>query len=171
MAMSVNASSHRARRHRYQPLSEINVTPFVDVMLVLLVVFMVSAPLITVGVPLNLPKGTAQTLNEPEQPITLSIQADGSLFLNEARTSPETVLEEIQALSGGNLDAKIYLRGDRTLLREPCEIGRRPGARGSEGAGGGRGRGDAAAQGGRARGRGVRARGGRGGRDGGEREG
>ena len=116
MAMSVNASSHRARRYRYQPLSEINVTPFVDVMLVLLVVFMVSAPLITVGVPLNLPKGTAQTLNEPEQPITLSIQADGSLFLNEARTSPETVLEEIQALSGGNLDAKIYLRGDRTLL-------------------------------------------------------
>ena len=116
MAMSVNASSHRARRHRYQPLSEINVTPFVDVMLVLLVVFMVSAPLITVGVPLNLPKGTAQTLNEPEQPITLSIQADGSLFLNEARTSPETVLEEIQALSGGNRDAKLYLRGDRTLL-------------------------------------------------------
>lgn len=116
MALPSNTSSIRNRRQRYRPLSEINVTPFVDVMLVLLVVFMISGPLITMGVPLNLPKGEGQTLNEPEQPITLSIQADGTLFLNESPTSSETILVDMAALSGGDFDAKIYLRGDSSLL-------------------------------------------------------
>ena len=116
MAISSNHASIRNRRQRYRPLSEINVTPFVDVMLVLLVVFMISGPLITLGVPLNLPQGQGQALNESQQPISLSIQADGTLYLNESLTSAETVLEDVAALAGGNLEARIYLRGDRTLL-------------------------------------------------------
>ena len=122
MALSNSVFSARAggsgssARRRYRPLSEINVTPFVDVMLVLLVVFMVSAPLLTIGVPLDLPRGAAPALNESEEPITLSIQPDGTLFLNDQPTTADTVLADMAALTGGNFEAKVFLRGDRTLL-------------------------------------------------------
>ncbi|MGB1146312.1 MAG: ExbD/TolR family protein [Alphaproteobacteria bacterium] len=116
MALSNNPFSNRSQRGRYRPMSEINVTPFVDVMLVLLVVFMVSAPLLTIGVPLDLPRGSAPALNETEEPITLSIQPDGTLFLNDQPTTPETVLADMEAMTAGNFDAKVFLRGDRTLL-------------------------------------------------------
>ena len=116
MALSNDPFTQRSRRGRYRPMSEINVTPFVDVMLVLLVVFMVSAPLLTVGVPLDLPRGSAPSLTESEEPVTLSIQPDGTLFLNELPTSPATVLADMEALTGGNFEAKVFLRGDRTLL-------------------------------------------------------
>lgn len=116
MALSNNPFSNRSQRGRYRPMSEINVTPFVDVMLVLLVVFMVSAPLLTIGVPLDLPRGSAPALNETEEPITLSIQPDGTLFLNDQPTTPETVLADMAAMTAGNFDAKVFLRGDRTLL-------------------------------------------------------
>ncbi|MEC8274392.1 MAG: ExbD/TolR family protein, partial [Pseudomonadota bacterium] len=105
-----------SNRTRYRPMAEINVTPFVDVMLILLVVFMVSAPLLTVGVPLDLPKGDAPALNEPDDPITLSIQPDGSLFLNDQPTTTQSILIELEALTEGNRQARIFLRGDRTLL-------------------------------------------------------
>ncbi len=109
------ASGRTSRRQRYRPMSEINVTPFVDVMLVLLVVFMVSALLLTIGVPLDLPKGSAPALNETDEPVTLSIQADGRLFLNDQPTTPESVLSDMEALTGGNFEAKVFLRGDRAL--------------------------------------------------------
>ena len=115
MAMGL-ASSRGIRRGRRRPMSEINVTPFVDVMLILLVVFMVSAPLLTVGVPLDLPKGDAPALNEPDDPVTLSIQPDGSLFLNDQPTTAQSILIELEALTEGNRQARIFLRGDRTLL-------------------------------------------------------
>ena len=116
MALRSLNPGDRSNRTRYRPMAEINVTPFVDVMLILLVVFMVSAPLLTVGVPLDLPKGDAPALNEPDGPITLSIQPDGSLFLNDQPTTAQSILIELEALTEGNRQARILLRGDRTLL-------------------------------------------------------
>lgn len=98
MALRSLNPGDRSNRTRYRPMAEINVTPFVDVMLILLVVFMVSAPLLTVGVPLDLPKGEAPALNEPDDPITLSIQPDGSLFLNDQPTTAQSILIELEAL-------------------------------------------------------------------------
>ena len=115
-SFSGTASSGGSQRRRYRPMSEINVTPFVDVMLVLLVVFMVSAPLLTIGVPLDLPRASGSALNETEDPITLSIQPDGSLFLDDQPVERGTLLADMEALTAGNLEAKIFLRGDRTLL-------------------------------------------------------
>ena len=112
---SSSQSGRQPRRYRYRPMSEINVTPFVDVMLVLLVVFMVSAPLLTIGVPLDLPEGSAPALSEPDEPVTLSIQADGSLFLNDQETTTQSVLMDLEELTGGDFETKDFLRGDRAL--------------------------------------------------------
>ncbi|RPH11322.1 MAG: biopolymer transporter ExbD [Alphaproteobacteria bacterium TMED89] len=116
MALRSLTPGDRSNRTRYRPMTEINVTPFVDVMLILLVVFMVSAPLLTIGVPLDLPEGDAPALNEADEAVTLSIQPDGSLFLNDQPTSAQRVLIELEVLTGGNRQARIFLRGDRTLL-------------------------------------------------------
>ena len=75
----------RSRRAAYRPIAEINVTPFVDVMLVLLIVFMVTAPLLTVGVPVDLPKTQAQNLSEPDEPLIISINAGGEVFVQESK--------------------------------------------------------------------------------------
>jgi len=107
----------RSRAHR--PLAEINVTPFVDVMLVLLVVFMITAPLLSVGVPVDLPRTEAANLTEDVEPLIVSVQADGSLHLQER---PVTRAELIGLLDSrrlgremGREDLRIYLRGDKAL--------------------------------------------------------
>jgi len=102
----------RGRRHA--PLSEINVTPLVDVMLVLLIIFMVAAPLLTVGVPIDLPETQARALNSETQPITVSIDQDGRVFLQETEVSLDEVVPKLEAIGTTGYDERIYVRGDRT---------------------------------------------------------
>ena len=98
-------------------MSEINVTPFVDVMLVLLIVFMVTAPLLTVGVPLDMPKTNAGAVNSDTKPITISIDGDGKVFLQESEILAEEVTAKLQAISANREgeETRIFVRGDRTV--------------------------------------------------------
>ena len=100
---------------RYQPMSAINVTPFVDVMLVLLVVFMVAAPLLTVGVPVDLPQTQAPPINEPKEPLVITINGEGHLFLQETEVPTESLIPRLGAITGNNPDASIYVRGDKAI--------------------------------------------------------
>jgi biopolymer transport protein TolR len=104
-----------ARRSRYRPMSEINVTPFVDVMLVLLIVFMVTAPLLTVGVPVDLPEAKAKALSQPEEPLVISINAAGVVFIQETAVEIEKLIPRLAAITDNKPDTRIYLRGDRTV--------------------------------------------------------
>ena len=101
------------RRHR--PMGEINVTPFVDVMLVLLIVFMVTAPLLTVGVEVDLPKTKAGAINADAAPLVVSIKSDGSLYLQETIVEPEALIPRLKAISNANPDVRIFVRGDRAV--------------------------------------------------------
>lgn len=104
----------RGRRHS-QPMSEINVTPFVDVMLVLLIIFMVAAPLLTSGVPIDLPKTAAKALNVDTKPITISVDGEGRIFLQEDPISEADLIAKIKALAdaGAGIEERILVRGDR----------------------------------------------------------
>ena len=101
------------RRHR--PMGEINVTPFVDVMLVLLIVFMVTAPLLTVGVEVDLPKTKAGAINADAAPLVVSIKADGSLYLQEAAGDAKVLVPRLKAISNANPDVRIFVRGDQAV--------------------------------------------------------
>ncbi|MFZ8923290.1 MAG: protein TolR [Candidatus Puniceispirillaceae bacterium] len=101
------------RRHR--PMGEINVTPFVDVMLVLLIVFMVTAPLLTVGVEVDLPKTKAGAINADAAPLVVSIKSDGSLYLQETAVEAEVLIPRLKAISNANPDVRIFVRGDKAV--------------------------------------------------------
>src|SRR5882762_3604052 len=101
----------RGAAGRYRPMSEINVTPLVDVMLVLLVVFMVTAPLLTVGVPVELPQTQAPPINEPKEPTVITVQRDGELYIQETSVPVEALVDRLQAITGNNPDAVLYVRG------------------------------------------------------------
>jgi biopolymer transport protein TolR len=106
------------RRRRRPVMSEINVTPFVDVMLVLLIVFMVSAPLLTVGVPINLPQSQAKALPQDNEPLTVSVNVDGKIFLQNQPIEIEDLVTKLKAIIDarhGNPDETIYVRGDRKV--------------------------------------------------------
>src|SRR5262245_45813488 len=108
------------RRHRRRPvMAEINVTPMVDVMLVLLIIFMVSAPLLTVGVPIDLPQTQAKSLDQDQKPLTVSVNTKGQVFLQEAEIKVEELVPKLQAITqargGGGMDERIYVRGDRKV--------------------------------------------------------
>src|ERR1700735_563772 len=100
---------------RYRPMSEINVTPLVDVMLVLLVVFMVTAPLLTVGVPVDLPQTAAPPINEPKEPTVITLNKDNEIFIQEAVVPIDTLVAKLQAITGSNPDAVLYVRGDKDI--------------------------------------------------------
>ncbi|MCZ7659519.1 MAG: protein TolR [Xanthobacteraceae bacterium] len=106
------------RRHRRRPvMSEINVTPFVDVMLVLLIIFMVSAPLLTVGVPIDLPQSQAKALDQDREPLTVSVNDKGQVYLQNSEIQVEELVPRLQAITqarGGN-DERIFVRGDRRV--------------------------------------------------------
>ena len=112
MGAGVKRSSG-GRRHR--PMGEINVTPFVDVMLVLLIVFMVTAPLLTVGVEVDLPKTKAGAINADAAPLVVSIKSDGSLYLQETVVAPDVLIPRLKAISNANPDVRIFVRGDRAV--------------------------------------------------------
>jgi len=106
------------RRHRRRPvMSEINVTPMVDVMLVLLIIFMVSAPLLTVGVPIDLPQTQAKSLDQDKEPLTVSVKVDGEVFLQNSEIKVDELVAKLQAITQarGGLDERIYVRGDRKV--------------------------------------------------------
>ena len=105
--------SRRGRRARARPMSEINVTPFVDVMLVLLIIFMVAAPLLTVGVPLDLPKTVANPLpQEKEEPLTVNIDAEGKVYIQDTEVDVTTMLPKLTAIAEARESKKVYLRAD-----------------------------------------------------------
>src|SRR5947208_12065199 len=106
---------NRPSRGRYRPMSEINVTPLVDVMLVLLVVFMVTAPLLTVGVPVDLPQTQAPPINEPKEPLVITINGEGRIFIQETDVPAETLVPRLTAITGANPDALLYVRGDKAI--------------------------------------------------------
>jgi biopolymer transport protein TolR len=106
------------RRHRRKPvMSEINVTPMVDVMLVLLIIFMVSAPLLTVGVPIDLPQTQAKSLDQDREPLTLSVSLQGKVFLQNSEIPLEELVPKLKAVTDarGGFDERIYVRGDRKV--------------------------------------------------------
>jgi biopolymer transport protein TolR len=99
----------------YKPMSDINVTPFVDVMLVLLIIFMVAAPLMMVGVPLQLPKTTAAKVTPPREPLVISIDKDGKLFIRKDPVNEDQLVARLQELHGSEPDSVVYVRGDKVL--------------------------------------------------------
>ena len=105
----------RGGRRSYRPMSEINVTPFVDVMLVLLIVFMVTAPLLTVGVPVDLPQSSAPNISEPEEPLVVTVIRDGSVYLQEEPVEFDSLVPRLIAITNSNPEARIFVRGDRLL--------------------------------------------------------
>lgn len=116
MAMSPQIQPGRQRKgKRYQPMAEINVTPMVDVMLVLLIVFMVAAPLLTVGVPVNLPQAGAQNLKADDKPLAITVNADGRIFIEETEIAATALVPRLKAIAGVGLEQRIYVRGDKDV--------------------------------------------------------
>ncbi|MCG7360941.1 protein TolR [Roseomonas sp. ACRSG] len=106
-------------RGRYRAMAEINVTPLVDVMLVLLIIFMVAAPLMTVGVPVDLPKTNASALNQETEPLTISVNAEGRIFIQESEVPMEGLVDRLRAIlaeqPAGAPERRIFVRGDRGI--------------------------------------------------------
>ncbi|MBB4303015.1 biopolymer transport protein TolR [Rhodobium orientis] len=101
------------RKVHHAPMSEINVTPFVDVMLVLLIIFMVAAPLLTVGVPIDLPETRAKPMEGDTEPITISIRNSGQVFIQDTEIDPDEIVAKLQAIAKTGYEERIYVRGDR----------------------------------------------------------
>lgn len=120
MAGSVNLgrSGRGGRKRRYTPMAEINVTPFVDVMLVLLIIFMVSAPLLTAGVPIDLPETAAKTLSGDDEPITITVNKLGKIFLQETEIPASDLLAKLTAIAANRrgFDERIFVRGDKASV-------------------------------------------------------
>jgi biopolymer transport protein TolR len=117
MGMQINSrSSSQGRGKRRRPMSEINVTPFVDVMLVLLIVFMVTAPLLTVGIPVELPETKASdALSDDQSPLVVTVQEDGSVSLQKNIMDADTLIARLQAIVDENPSVELYVRGDRRV--------------------------------------------------------
>ncbi len=100
---------------KYKPMSEINVTPFVDVMLVLLIVFMVTAPLLTVGIQVDLPKVKADALTDQKDPVEITIKLDGNVFIGESIVEVENLVQRLNSITERNVETRIYIRGDSVV--------------------------------------------------------
>src|ERR1700690_2116739 len=118
--MAANAGTPiigRRKHHRRKVMSEINVTPMVDVMLVLLIIFRVSAPLLTVGLPIDLPQSQAKSLDQDKEPLTLSVTDKGEIYLQNAEISADDLIPKLEAVAQarGGSEARIYVRGDKNV--------------------------------------------------------
>ncbi len=111
MAINLQKPERRSRN----VMSEINVTPFVDVMLVLLIVFMVTAPMLTVGVPVNLPESEADSLPDDKEPLTVSINSKGEVFVQDTKVAFNELVAKLLAISKNRTDTRIYVRGDKNI--------------------------------------------------------
>lgn len=109
------SGSGRRRRGAYRPMAEINVTPFVDVMLVLLIVFMVAAPLLTVGVKVDLPQTSAKPMAQDEKPLAVTVKADGTVYIMDEEVAFEELVPRLQAIAEARRDDRIYVRGDASV--------------------------------------------------------
>ena len=119
MAVSLKTLPNNRRRVRKNnPISDINVTPLVDVMLVLLIVFMVTAPLLTVGVPIELPKTDAKQMSEESEPLTITLDKEGNIYIQEMEIPFAELAEKLEAIGMGNYDQKIYINGDKDINYE-----------------------------------------------------
>ena len=107
--------AERGGRRRTRPMAEINVTPFVDVMLVLLIVFMVTAPLLTVGVPVDLPKTRAQALGQDREPLSVTVRRDRRIFLQNSLVDDDDLVPKLTAIAGNGYDQRIFVRADRSV--------------------------------------------------------
>src|SRR5262245_63619569 len=105
----------RSRSRRHAPMHEINVTPFVDVMLVLLIIFMVTAPLLTSGMPLELPEAKGQQLQANKEPLTISVQKDGKVYIQETQVQLADIAGKLKAIAKGGYDEPIFVRGDKGI--------------------------------------------------------
>ncbi len=114
MAAAV-ASRGAGKRGRRRAMSEINVTPFVDVMLVLLIVFMVTAPLLTVGVPVDLPKTRAQPLGQDREPLAVTIRSNGRIYLQNTPVPEDDLVPRLTAIAANGYDQRIFVRGDKSV--------------------------------------------------------
>ena len=110
-----NGGGRRRRRSSIAPMSEINVTPFVDVMLVLLIVFMVAAPLLTVGVPIELPDTKAKPLQGDKEPLAITVNGSGEIFLQETQVELDTLVPKLLAISENGYNERVYVRGDKLV--------------------------------------------------------
>jgi len=115
MAASVGSVEKGRRSRRRRPLAEINVTPFVDVMLVLLIVFMVTAPLLTVGVPVDLPKTRAQALSQDREPLSVTIKRGGQIYLQNSPIAEDELVPKLAAIAANGYDQRIFVRGDKAV--------------------------------------------------------
>ena len=116
MAFQTHRSSGNSRgRNRTPPMSEINVTPMVDVMLVLLIVFMVTAPLLTVGVQIDLPKTKAKILQGQDEPLAITIDAQGQVYLQDTEIDIEGLVPRLRTITDNNPDVRIFVRGDASV--------------------------------------------------------
>lgn len=113
--MQISPTSHRRHPRHFTPMSDINVTPLVDVMLVLLIIFMVTAPLLTVGIPVELPQTKAAPLNEPVEPLIITMNQKEEIFIQESRVTLENMVPRLEAISKNNKAIEIYIRGDQKL--------------------------------------------------------
>jgi biopolymer transport protein TolR len=114
-AVMQSGRSRGRRSRRGRAMSEINVTPFVDVMLVLLIVFMVTAPLLTVGVPVDLPKTRAPALGQDKEPLSITVAKDGKIYLQKEVVTADVLVPKLQAISQNGYDQRIFVRGDKTV--------------------------------------------------------
>ncbi|KAA2234415.1 ExbD/TolR family protein [Salinarimonas soli] len=113
--MTTGGGRRRRRARRAGAINEINMTPFIDVMLVLLIVFMVAAPLLTAGVPLDLPRTSSAPLNIDQKPVTLSIDAQGRLFLAESEVPDAEIVSRLTGAAKAGLEERIFVRGDKRV--------------------------------------------------------
>ncbi len=113
--MITSNNLNKRKKRRYTQMSEINVTPFVDVMLVLLIVFMVTAPLLTVGIKVDLPKVKATALTDIKDPIEITVNLDGEVYIGESKVEVENLIPRLNAITEQNTEARIYIRGDRVV--------------------------------------------------------
>jgi biopolymer transport protein TolR len=113
---SIGGGRHRNRRRR-GVMAEINVTPMVDVMLVLLIIFMVSAPLLTVGVPIDLPQSQAKSLDQDKEPLTISVNDKGQVYLQNSEIKVDELVDKLKAVADarGGTEARVYVRGDKKV--------------------------------------------------------
>ena len=119
MAVNINSLPNNRRRSRKnKPSSAINVTPLVDVMLVLLIVFMVTAPLLTVGVPIELPKTAAKQMTDDSEPLTITIDKQNNIYIQELEIEFEELTEKLEAIRKDNFEKKIYINGDKDINYE-----------------------------------------------------